>query len=94
MNLTNTKRWNEFEEWYFNNDYHDDIELYSDESRMDRLPSFVSLKFEFQEGVYRKFIESFDYKYGKIDNRHYLISEEIKESFNSFQDLVECFFTN
>ena len=98
MNLTNTKRWSEFEDWYIENDYHDFIELHSDESWMDRLPSFVGLKFEFQEGVYRKFIESlnlniktdkqYDYPFIlKFDN-------QILKTFRTFQELVEWFFTN
>lgn len=100
MNLTNTKRWKEFEDWYIENDYHDFIELHSDESWMDRLPSFVGLKFEFQEGVYRKFIESLGFRvaifehYWEEKRTVYTLTNGKSLEFNTFQELVGYFFNN
>jgi len=100
MNLTNTKRWKEFEDWYDKQNF-----LYSIRSGSDNIPDFEELDFEFQEGVYRKFIESL---VDGDNERLYLLEMEnfprvfrlngsryiggITKPFNTFQELVTWFF--
>jgi len=93
MNLTNTKRWKEFEDWYDKQNF-----LYSIRSGSDNIPDFEELDFEFQEGVYRKFIESLNVNV-KIDKQYdypfiLKFDNQILKTFNTFQELVEWFFTN
>lgn len=91
MNLTNTKRWQEFKDWYDNNFHTIPIQA-------SNIIDFVHLPFEFQEGVYRKFIESLNLNV-KIDKQYdysfiLKFDNQILKSFNTFQELVEWFFTN
>jgi len=98
MNLTQTKRWSEFEIWYDDNFHTIPIQA-------SYIIDFVHLPFEFQEGVYRKFIESL---VDGDNERLYLLEMEnfprvfrlngsryiggITKPFNTFQELVTWFF--
>lgn len=112
MNLTQTKRWSDFVEWYiitFKQDaYSQIIVLYDGQSfdsftvtshyQNDWYMNFAQLPFEFQEGVYRKFIESLNLNV-KIDKQYdysfiLKFDNQIIKSFNTFQELVEWFFNH
>lgn len=114
MKLTQTKRWSEFVEWYIatfkQNAYSQIVALYDGQSfdsftvtsnyDNDWYINFAQLEFEFQEGVYRKFIESLGYKIS-IHNYYYdnevVYSVEIKgfvSEWSSFEKLIEEIFTN
>lgn len=89
MNLTKTKRWSEFVDWYDNQNF-----LYSIRSNSDNIPDFEELDFEFQEGVYRKFIESNNILRVNDEYEEAYWLPGISERFRTFQELVEWFFTN
>ena len=100
MNLTQTKRWNEFADWYEQQDY---ILLLNGHEACWK---FVDLEFEFQEGVFRKFIhnqidkdQECNYSIEIVPSDIYIYytlyaGRDFSKTFQSFQELVTWFFNN
>ena len=112
MNLTKTKRWSEFVDWYIaafkQNAYSQIVALYDGQS-FDRFTvtsnyendwyiNFAQLDFEFQEGVYRKFMMQYvllGSAYAINDEPIYWMHHEgHTDYYKSFESLVKWFFTN
>lgn len=93
MDLTNTKRWNEFAHWYACNKHHYTMFLVRPINCPDE-QDFINLPFEFQEGVYRKFMKSLNYcaiefaKYWSLFEG----DAKISENFKSEQEAIQYFF--
>jgi hypothetical protein len=110
MNLTQTKRWSEFVEWYIatfkQNAYSQIVALYDGQSfdsfittsnyESDWYINFAQLPFEFQEGVYRKFMKSLDYCAIEFAKYWSLFEGDTKipENFKSEQEAIQYFFNN
>lgn len=93
MNLTNTKRWNESAHWYACNKHHYTMFLVRPINCPDE-QDFINLPFEFQEGVYKKFIESQSFELSSLKGVYTISRQDIKHRENTFQELVEWFFNN
>jgi len=89
MNLTQTKRWSEFAEWYYDQKYEFWLDGMSD-------TTFVKLQFEFQEGVYRKFIRSkLKLKHdSSLESPYSVQTLNCFRRFKTFKQLITWFFNN
>jgi hypothetical protein len=84
--LNKSPKWAEFEKWY--KEQHYELPLY------DNHPSlfgFIELEFEFQRGVFEKFIRV-NATYTTSVEKHYLYPNGPSKSFDSFEELVIYYF--
>lgn len=97
MNLINqlqqTPKWKEFRTWYNQQNYRVGLEHANDESM------FIELEFEFQKGVFEKFIESKNYQVHydgsyNLYNRDYVLVNGKLPHWNTFEELLIWYFNN
>lgn len=95
--LQATPKWKEFEEWYNKQDYFMPMEGFRE---IDYIIGFDDLDFEFQKGVFEKFIESqgfeihFDGNYHLYCNQSYILVNNKLPNWNSFEELLIWYFNN
>lgn len=99
--LQQTPKWKEFEEWYLKQSFI--LPFIEIQPRYDDDPyilGFWSLEFEFQKGVFEKFIESNEHVFEQTSGRVGFVTYSIWQletgyrKSNSFEELLIWYFNN
>lgn len=94
--LQQSPKWGEFEEWYEQKQYN--LPLVGGDYYGRWYIGLDELSFEFQKGVFEKFIESQGGRFELTDDDNYIywiwLEEKGYEEFKSFEELLIWYFNN
>lgn len=85
--LNKSPKWAEFEKWYKEQNY----EIPLDDNDLHQL-GFIELPFEFQVGVFEKFINTNAYFTTGIDTYYLYAKNQPCKAFDNFKDLLIHYF--